>query len=199
MIGIDTPMLNAFRKLLSGKPDAGQTSAGADPAPVPAIPPPVGPVENTVELSGAGKPGEKGWIGVDLDGTLAYYDGWKGFGHIGPVVEPIKARVLEWIAQGYRVKIFTARASAPEGIEPIRKWLLASGLPELEITCQKDFNLIEVWDDRAIQVVHNTGSPVLSARWAAQPRAPLFGLERSLPPAPRPAAAPAPQSDDSGE
>jgi hypothetical protein len=32
-----------------------------------------------------------GWIGVDLDGTLAHYDGWKGIDHIG---EPIKPRGL---------------------------------------------------------------------------------------------------------
>jgi len=25
----------------------------------------------------------KGWVGVDLDGTLAHYDGWKGADHIG--------------------------------------------------------------------------------------------------------------------
>lgn len=32
----------------------------------------------------------KGWIGVDLDGTLAHYEGWKGVEHIG---EPIPAMV----------------------------------------------------------------------------------------------------------
>lgn len=174
-------MISAIRKLLSKKPATGTTPVAEVAPQAPAITPPVGPVDNTVELSGAEKAVEKGWIGVDLDGTLAYYDGWQGLGHIGPVVEPIKARILEWVAQGFRVKIFTARASLPEGVEPIRKWLEANGLPPLEITCQKDFSLIEVWDDRAIQVVHNTGSPVLSARWAAQPRAPLFGLERSQP------------------
>ena len=25
----------------------------------------------------------KGWIGVDLDGTLAYYEEWEGLEHIG--------------------------------------------------------------------------------------------------------------------
>jgi hypothetical protein len=43
----------------------------------------------------------------------------------------------------------------------------------------KDFHMLELWDDRAIQVVANSGSPVLSARWSAQPKAPLFGLERT--------------------
>ena len=26
---------------------------------------------------------EKGWIGVDLDGTLAHYDKWRGVEHVG--------------------------------------------------------------------------------------------------------------------
>lgn len=34
----------------------------------------------------------KGWIGVDLDGTLAEYDGWKGPDEIGAPVEPMVER-----------------------------------------------------------------------------------------------------------
>lgn len=30
-----------------------------------------------------------GWIGVDLDGTLAEYTGWKGVEHIGEPITPI--------------------------------------------------------------------------------------------------------------
>ena len=37
----------------------------------------------------------RGWIGVDLDGTLAMYDQWAGAGHIGEpiplMVERVKA------------------------------------------------------------------------------------------------------------
>lgn len=33
----------------------------------------------------------RGWIGVDLDGTLAEYHGWKGVDHIGP---PVTLRLL---------------------------------------------------------------------------------------------------------
>lgn len=39
-----------------------------------------------------------GWYAVDLDGTLAHYDGWRGEDHIGdpipPMVERIKASGL---------------------------------------------------------------------------------------------------------
>ena len=42
--------------------------------------------------------GNGGWIGVDLDGTLAIYTGWKGCDHVGepipPMVERVKAGLL---------------------------------------------------------------------------------------------------------
>lgn len=141
---------------------------------------PVGPVNQQTE----GHDGmfdttkQQGWIGVDLDGTLAEYDHWNGFEHIGKPIPGLMVRVKEWLAQGYHVKIVTARASVPEGIPPVQRWLEENGLPGLEVTCSKDFHMIELWDDRAVQVVRNTGSPVLSARWGALPRAPLFGMER---------------------
>ena len=31
----------------------------------------------------------EGWIGFDLDGTLAKYDGWQGLDHIGEPIEAI--------------------------------------------------------------------------------------------------------------
>ena len=34
---------------------------------------------------------EEEWVGFDLDGTLAKYDGWKGIDHIG---EPVESVVL---------------------------------------------------------------------------------------------------------
>ena len=34
-----------------------------------------------------------GWIGVDLDGTLAEYHGWKGSEHIGPPIPLMVERV----------------------------------------------------------------------------------------------------------
>lgn len=102
-----------------------------------------------------------GWIGVDLDGTLAHYDGWRGIEHVGEPVQPMLARVKAWVAQGRTVKIFTARVSAEseraEVIEAIHDWLEKHGLPALEVTNVKDFGMVELWDDRAVQVVPNTG------------------------------------------
>lgn len=113
------------------------------------------------------------WIGVDLDGTLAKHDMWISKTHIGKPVEPMLNRVKVWIGQGIRVKIVTARACEPDGIPPVKVWLRKQGLPELEVTNEKDFGMIELWDDRAIQVIPNTGRPVLNGTLASRPKAPI--------------------------
>lgn len=107
-------------------------------------------------------PGSFQWIGVDLDGTLAEYHGWVGPQHIGRPVKRMARRVREWLAEGKRVKILTARATPgrpeyDEVIEAIEKWCLRHLGQVLEITNEKDFGMTELWDDRAVQVVPNTG------------------------------------------
>lgn len=99
------------------------------------------------------------WVGVDLDGTLAHDTGWKGRDHIGAPIPEMLERVKRMLRSGVRVKIFTARATDPRCIPPIRAWLMTHGLPELEITNAKDFDCVEFYDDRAIEVIHNTGRP----------------------------------------
>jgi len=103
---------------------------------------------------------KEGWIGVDLDGTLAYDHGWKGPEHIGDPIPEMEKRVKDWIAQGKTVKIFTARAAQPEYIPIVKNWLRENDFGDLEVTCHKDMMMIELWDDRAIQVMPNTGKPV---------------------------------------
>ncbi len=102
----------------------------------------------------------RGWIGVDLDGTLAEYHGWRGAAHIGAPIPAMLARVRKWLEEGITVKIFTARASVPEQIPYVRDWLESIGLPPLEVTNVKDFRMLELWDDRCVQVRTNTGEPV---------------------------------------
>lgn len=104
-----------------------------------------------------------GWIAVDLDGTLAQYDEWRGEDHIGEPIEKMVRRILYWVEQGIEVKIFTARASNdPTGKikKIIQNWLVKNGMPKLEITCQKDYGMIECWDDRSVQVIPNTGNAI---------------------------------------
>lgn len=111
-----------------------------------------------------------GWIGVDLDGTLARYDGWAGIDQIGAPLQPMVDRIKNWIADGYEVRIVTARVAPGEdrsledvalAKEMIQNWLVSCcDLPRLEVTCQKDFGMIQLWDDRAVQVVSNVGTPI---------------------------------------
>jgi hypothetical protein len=98
-----------------------------------------------------------GWIGVDLDGTLAYYDGWKGEDVIGDPVPLMANRVKEWIEDGKTIKIFTARATTETGKVFVEEWLKKWGFPPLEVTNVKDFKMARLYDDRAVQVEENTG------------------------------------------
>lgn len=101
-----------------------------------------------------------GWVGVDLDGTLAEYNGWEGPASIGPPIQPMVQRVKRWLAQGVDVRICTARVT-----DNINR---SVAIPAIEAWCQehigqtllfgtKDFGMIEMWDDRSIAVEVNTG------------------------------------------
>jgi hypothetical protein len=105
-----------------------------------------------------------GWIGVDLDGTLAHYEGWKGERQIGAPVPAMLERIHVWLKNGVEVRIFTARVSqmpdrdVAEMTKIVQDWLQAEcGLPRLAVTNIKDFGMIELWDDRAVSVEMNTG------------------------------------------
>jgi hypothetical protein len=121
-----------------------------------------------------------GWIGVDLDGTLAYYDQWRGALHIGEPIPAMLERVRRWLDEGKDVRIFTARVNregiaaamaSPEGVaaaarevtaveECIRQWCEKHVGRALPVTCCKDYGMIELWDDRCIQVIPNTGRTI---------------------------------------
>jgi hypothetical protein len=93
---------------------------------------------------------------VDLDGTLAVYDGWKD-GAIGEPVPEMLFRVRKWLADGVAVRVVTARAGVPEQVDAVRAWLDSLELHDVAITDRKDFAMIELWDDRAVAVEQNTG------------------------------------------
>jgi hypothetical protein len=113
------------------------------------------------------------WIGVDFDGTLAV-SGTKVFdGHLGPPILLMVARVKAWLAQGIEVRIFTARVSPrnkegfPQDVEAlalvrnrIGDWCEEHIGQRLECTCEKDHNIIQLWDDKAVQVIRDTGRVV---------------------------------------
>lgn len=105
------------------------------------------------------------WIGVDLDGTLAQWDGWKGHQYIGAPVPAMLERVKRWIKMDIEVRVFTARASVPEHIPAVEEWLEKNGLPGLRVTNEKDYRMLQLWDDRCIQVIPNTGELIKNATW----------------------------------
>ena len=101
------------------------------------------------------------WIGVDFDGTLATYDGFRGPGHCGEPIPEMVERVRSWLRQGRTVKIFTARVAmkeeADEARHAIEEWCFRHLGQRLEVTCVKDYLMSELWDDRAVGVERNTG------------------------------------------
>ena len=112
----------------------------------------------------------RGWIGVDLDGTLALYEGWKGSEHIGAPIAPMVERIKGWLAAGVEVRIFTARVAVPEVgiVARIEAWCAEHIGQALPVTATKDYGMIELWDDRAVQVIPNTGE-ALADRLAPEP------------------------------
>lgn len=124
--------------------------------------------------------GSRGWVGVDLDGTLAHYDGWVSSSHVGEPVPAMLQRVKLWLAAGEEVRIFTARIHPIDGcvmpgemlmfqpatprdrdavlaLRAIQDWCLAWLGVVLPVTNVKDYGMKELYDDRCVQVELNTG------------------------------------------
>jgi hypothetical protein len=138
----------------------------------------------------------KPWIGVDLDGTLAEHY-WPSKGpyetlRIGDPVPAMVARIKRWIAAGRAVKVFTARVDATEG-EPlseqhrdvtgitaaIQAWCVEHIGVALPVTSRKDFGMVQLWDDRAVRVIENTGERCCARvfAYAARPGVARFSCE----------------------
>lgn len=106
----------------------------------------------------------KGWIGVDFDGTLARTMDWKSHndGRVGEPIWPMVERVRQWLSEGKEVRIFTARVGEgadPKHLHAIDRFCAEFFGQVLPVTAAKDFHMIELWDDRAVQVELNTGEP----------------------------------------
>jgi len=104
-----------------------------------------------------------GWIGVDLDGTLARHGGGAA-GAIGEPIPAMMARVDGWLQEGREVRIVTARVAScnasdlvEEARQAIDAWCLTHLCRTLPVTSEKDYGMVALYDDRAIQVETNTG------------------------------------------
>ena len=99
----------------------------------------------------------KGWIGVDLDGTAAEYDHFRGHDHIGKPIPKMINRIKRWIRDGKKVKIFTARADLATARGAIKDWCRKHIGQVLPITNKKDRWMVRLYDDRCRKVLKNTG------------------------------------------
>ena len=108
------------------------------------------------------------WIGVDFDGTLVTRVEWTDKfedKRIGEPIWPMINRVKRWIREGKQVRIVTARVA--RGFDPtakhwmdVRNWTFAMLGQHLPVTSEKDPYMVELWDDRAIQLEPDTGRRV---------------------------------------
>jgi hypothetical protein len=105
----------------------------------------------------------KGWIGVDLDGTLAFYDHWRG-PQIGAPIPRMVEFVKGLLARGEDVRIMTARvcSSHPFSVRlqarlSIEVWCEEHLGQVIPMTSEKDFDMTRLYDDRCVQVVKNEG------------------------------------------
>jgi len=103
-----------------------------------------------------------GWIGVDLDGTLAHYESF-GDGGIGAPIKPMVRRIKHYLKQGKDVRILTARAATFDDAELLKQTARIDQFcaeqfgQVLRITASKDSHMYMLLDDRAMQVILNKG------------------------------------------
>lgn len=97
------------------------------------------------------------WIGVDFDKTLATYEDFVDIETIGKPISYVVELVKKLISKGFKVKIFTARATRPELIPAVKEWVKKHIGHDLEVTNVKDFDCGLILDDRARTIVPNKG------------------------------------------
>lgn len=107
------------------------------------------------------------WIGVDFDRTLATYPDQNDYSisitpRLGMPVEAMVWRVKHWVAKGLKVKIVTARVahSQPDRLaqmQAIGYWCEKYLGFTLPVVSEKDYRMVELWDDAAVAVERNTG------------------------------------------
>lgn len=175
------------------------------------------------EGDGQGPRPRRGWIGVDLDGTLARFEEGqpRDPSFIGEPIPRMVARVKEWLAAGEEVRIVTARADG--GLAAIAAgdmagemyrdvelcagfvtaWCLEHLGVALKVTAAKDYAMRQLWDDRAVQVLPNTGIslsevyiPTVLRLRGMEHR--LAALQAQAAPAPAPSSATAPAAEVDG-
>ena len=68
------------------------------------------------------------YVAIDLDGTLAEYNGWKGLDHIGEP-KPHARSALEAVKEETDLKIIIYTCRAENGLKRVRDWLEENSIP----------------------------------------------------------------------
>ena len=111
-----------------------------------------------------------GWVGVDLDGTLARYVSGQ-WPVIGEPIKPMVDLVRRLLKDGREVRIMTARVGgmfklnatererddAAVQHNAVTEWCLVHLGTTLAVTAVKDYDMAVLLDDRAVTVEENTG------------------------------------------
>jgi hydroxymethylpyrimidine pyrophosphatase-like HAD family hydrolase len=98
-------------------------------------------------------------IGLDFDGTLAFYDDSHNDIEDQLIIPEMYRRVANWIEQGHEVYLFTAKASDGDMIRRLRKWLNDNDLKGIkQITNKKVPGTNYYVDDGALVVDKNIGT-----------------------------------------
>lgn len=122
-----------------------------------------------------------------MDGTLFTYTHWVGWNKFGRPIQPMIDRVRAWLDADVEVRVVTARIGLPVARDvmtgedvysrartgrcrmtrqefsdhemrlAVQDHLERHDLPRLRVQCYKNVDMIEIWDDRAVQVVANDG------------------------------------------
>ena len=111
-------------------------------------------------------------VAVDLDGCLAYYDGWRGPDHIGPPIHSMALVCHKLHERGFRIVLNTCRLNktnnrehsvdTDQSLSTIRDWLNDNGLSFVAISLDEGKPFAHVYvDDRAVSFNENLSGGVL--------------------------------------
>lgn len=111
-----------------------------------------------IEIEVAPTQQEPRTIAVDLDGTLAVHEEFNP-SLIGEPIPAMVERVKQWLNDGFRVVVFTARVSEGDAatMELVQNWITEHIGEPLDVTCRKTPDLEFLIDDKAVSVEKNTG------------------------------------------
>lgn len=102
-------------------------------------------------------------VAFDLDGTVAFYNGFKGAEHIGEPIPKAIALIKQFLEMGVEVIIFTARVACDSEVANdtarsyIEEWCVEHIGQKLFVTAMKLQRIKRYYDDRARQVIENLG------------------------------------------